>query len=104
MAVRAAHGVCGMCVVLVCAGVVAAQSAQVAGTVRDETGGVLPGVVVELTSGADPVRRTATDAVGEYRFDGLTPGRSQLVFLLVNFAISRREVVVDVAGKIVRQR
>jgi len=29
-----------------------------------------------------------------YRFDGLTPGRSQLVFLLVNFATSRRDVMV----------
>ncbi len=94
MNVRGTHWVCGMCAVVMWAGVAAAQPGQIAGTVRDETGGILPGVVVELSAGADAVRRTETDAVGVYRFDGLTPGRSQLVFLLVNFAKAQREVTV----------
>ena len=50
-----------------------AQPAHVLGTVRDDTGGALPGVVVELAQGDEPLRRADTDARGEYRFDG--PGR-----------------------------
>ena len=66
----------------------------VTGTVRDQTGGVLPGVSVESHGPAGASgRQTVTDAAGTYRLD-LPPGRYELIFTLVNFAPLRR--VVDV--------
>ncbi|HET9363092.1 MAG TPA: carboxypeptidase-like regulatory domain-containing protein, partial [Vicinamibacterales bacterium] len=46
-----------------------AQEGQIAGTVRDASGGVIPGVLVEVTSPAliEKVRSTTSDASGQYR-------------------------------------
>jgi hypothetical protein len=58
------------------------------GTVRDETGSVLPGVSVELrqdSAGSSPIA-SITDARGEYRFNDIQPGRYNLAFTLINFA------------------
>jgi hypothetical protein len=57
------------------AGVVSAQTltGTIAGKVTDEQGGVLPGVTVTLT-GSTGTQTQVTDAQGEYRFLGLTPG------------------------------
>ncbi len=69
---------------------------SVTGTARDETGGALPGVSVELRTAAGPGQQTATtDSRGEYHFDRITAGRYQLVFSLINFASSRRDVDVS---------
>lgn len=45
------------------------------GTVRDESGGVLPGVTVEASSPAliEKVRTAVTDGAGQYRITGLNP-------------------------------
>lgn len=75
----------------------AAAQSEIIGGVRDETGGALPGVVVELVE-ASASRQTATDAQGAYRFDAAAPGRAQLSFALINFAIARRNVTIPVAG------
>ena len=64
---------------------------------RDETGGALPGVTVELRSGAASPRLTVTDARGRYIFDAMAPGAAQITFTLINFAPARRAVAV-VAG------
>ena len=74
-----------------------AQSGSVLGTVRDETGAMLPGTMVEIRDAVGS-RRTEADTSGAYRFDGLTPGRAQLLFTLVNFATTRREVTVPPSG------
>ena len=71
-----------------------AQTAVVSGTVRDETGGVLPAVVVSLQSGDSSRRETTTDGRGGYRFENVPTGIAQLVFALVNFAPARRSVSV----------
>ena len=92
---RLAGAACG---VLLGAATAYAQSGEVAGTVRDETGGLLPGVVVELTEEEASARRTETDARGTYRFDGLPTGRARLAFALVNFSSVRREVAVPASG------
>ncbi|HEX7087948.1 MAG TPA: TonB-dependent receptor [Vicinamibacterales bacterium] len=63
------------------------------GTVRDETGAVLAGVAVELTT-TQGVRRAGTDRHGRYAFDGVTAGPAQLAFSLVHFATVRREIVI----------
>ncbi|HEY7284445.1 MAG TPA: TonB-dependent receptor, partial [Vicinamibacterales bacterium] len=74
---------------------VTCSSAQsVAGTVRDETGGALPGVSVELRGASGPSQEAATDDQGRYRFDRVAPGRSQIVFSLINFASFRRDLDV----------
>src|SRR3970040_1190770 len=65
------------------------------GTVRDQSGGVLPGVTVEASSPAlsEKVRTALTDAAGQYRITGLNPGTYSLAFRLSGFNIVRRESV-----------
>ena len=60
---------------LVAALPVAAQSlvGTVAGTVKDEQGGVLPGVTITL-AGKTGSRSAVTDAEGNYRFVGVGAG------------------------------
>jgi outer membrane receptor protein involved in Fe transport len=86
--------------ILLFAGKAVAQTSEVVGIVRDETGGMLPGVVVELTMAAGHIRQTATDAQGAYRFESLAPGEAQVVYSLVNFSNARRTVVVPAAGTV----
>jgi outer membrane receptor protein involved in Fe transport len=74
-----------------------AAAAELSGTIRDETGGALPGVSVELRRDGAETMTTSTDARGQYRFD-VTPGPARLVFSLINFATARREVVVPAGG------
>jgi carboxypeptidase family protein len=66
----------------------------VSGTVRDETGGTLPGVTVQLRSRAEAPQLTVTDALGGYAFDAIPPGPVAVTFTLINFASLRREVAV----------
>jgi hypothetical protein len=53
-----------------------ASSGTIAGVVRDEGGGVLPGVTVEASSPAliEKVRSAVTDDEGRYRLVDLRPG------------------------------
>jgi hypothetical protein len=64
-----------------------AQSAF-AGVVRDESGGVLPGVTVEAASPAliERVRNAITDEQGRYRIVDLRPGIYTITFSLVGFS------------------
>jgi hypothetical protein len=62
-----------LCVSL--ARVFAAEAANLTGYVHDETGGALPGVAVELRSGAAGRRTTVTDSVGAPRPDATSPCR-----------------------------
>ena len=63
------------------------------GTVRDESGAVLPGVTVEASSPAliEKVRTAVTDGAGQYRITGLNPGTFSLTFMLPGFSIVKRE-------------
>ena len=56
----------------------AAQTSAVVGTVRDNTGGVLPGVTVEVASPAliEKARTTVSDGDGKYQVVNLRPGTS----------------------------
>ncbi len=65
----------------------------VTGTVRDQTGGVLPGVTVEAHGAGATIKETVTDPTGVYRLD-LAPGGYELNFSLVNFAPVRRPVEI----------
>jgi Carboxypeptidase regulatory-like domain len=72
----------------------AQATGDIAGRATDQTGGVLPGVSVEVRSTGG--RWTAwTDGQGNYRLDGLAPGVYDLTASIINFAtFSARGVIV----------
>ena len=49
------------------------QGGSISGTVKDEQGGVLPGVTV-TAQGVDATQTFVTEATGEFRFLNLAPG------------------------------
>ncbi|HLG55628.1 MAG TPA: TonB-dependent receptor [Vicinamibacterales bacterium] len=72
------------------------------GTVRDASGGVLPGVTVEASSPAltEKVRTAVTDGAGQYRIIELPPGAYSLTFSLPGFSNVKREAI-QLAGSAV---
>jgi hypothetical protein len=76
--------------------------AQIVGQVRDESGGVLPGVTVEAASPAiiEKVRTAMTDDQGRYRIEALRPGIYKLTFTLVGFSTAVRDAI-DVPSEVV---
>ena len=89
---------CVLAVVLFCPAIAHAQAA-LAGTVRDASGAVLPGVTVEAASPAliEKVRTTVTDGTGQYRITELPPGNYKVTYSLPGFTTVVREAV-DVSG------
>ena len=77
---------------------VSAQTSSVVGTVRDETGGALPGVSVELRGVPGAPILVPTDSQGGYRFEHIAAGRYQLAVTLINFAPARHDVAVAANG------
>jgi hypothetical protein len=77
-----------------------AQEGQIAGTVRDTSGGVIPGVTVEATSPAliEKVRSTVSDNSGQYRLTNLPVGTYTVTFTLGGFAPQKFEEVVLTSG------
>src|SRR5687768_13687746 len=77
-----------------------AQQGQIAGTVRDPQGGVMPGVVVEVTSPAliEKVRSTVSDDSGQYRLTNLPVGTYAVTFALEGFTTQQRDNIVLTTG------
>ena len=75
-------------------------NATIAGIVRDTSGGVLPGVTVEVSSPAliDKVRSTVTDNAGQYRIPALPPGTYTVRFSLPGFSTVSQEGVAIGTG------
>src|SRR5205814_5714632 len=68
-----------------------AQNAQIAGTVRDTSGGVIPGTTVTARNVDTGFMRTAvTDGQGEYRLPSLPPGRYAVATELARFTTETR--------------
>src|SRR5690349_8998367 len=69
------------------------SSGTIHGVVRDQSGGVLPGVTATLTSPALQVGQLVqvTDAEGQYRFVDLPAGSYTLKFELTGFSTLIRE-------------
>lgn len=67
--------------------------ASLTGTVRDASGGVLPGVMVDASSDAliEKVRSAVTDDTGQYRIIDLRPGTYSLTFTLPGFSTVKRD-------------
>src|SRR5207245_11745416 len=70
----------------------ASAQAVIAGTVRDASGAVLPGVNVEAASLAliEKVRSAASDGTGQYRIEDLRPGTYTVTFTLQGFNTFKR--------------
>ena len=67
--------------------------AVIAGSVKDSSGAVLPGVTVEAASPAliEKVRTAVTDGTGQYRIEDLRPGTYTVTFTLQGFSTFKRE-------------
>ncbi len=72
-----------------------AQQASVAGTVKDSSGAVLPGVTVEVSSPAliEKTRTAVTDGSGHYQVIQLLPGTYTVTFTLPGFSTFKRDGV-----------
>ncbi len=77
-----------------------ATTGAIAGTVRDSTGGVLPGVTVEASSPAliEKVRTVVSDDQGNYKIIDLRPGTYTVTFTLAGFGTFKREGIELTTG------
>src|SRR5438552_214554 len=93
--------------VLLCASLAHAQAltGSLFGIVKDETGAVLPGASVEVSSPAliaGPAT-AITDEKGQFRFPSLAPGEYTLEIALPHFASYREDAIpIRVGGSIER--
>jgi hypothetical protein len=78
----------------------AQQASGIAGTVRDTSGALLPGVTVEASSPAliEKVRVAVTDGEGRYNIVDLRPGTYDVSFTLAGFKTFQREGIVLSSG------
>src|SRR5712671_1901149 len=76
------------------------QSGNIKGSVKDQQGGVLPGVTATI-SGVDATHTFVTDGSGEFRFLELAPGPYKISVGLSGFqTVVRQGVVVEVGKNI----
>jgi hypothetical protein len=80
----------------------ASAQAAIAGVVKDDSGGVLPGVTVEAASPVliEKVRSVITDDTGQYRIVDLRPGTYSVTFSLPGFSTVRRDGI-ELSGNFV---
>ena len=72
-----------------------AQNAQISGTLKDQSGAVLPGATITAKNLATGLARTVvTDATGEYRVPALPPGTYSLSAEMQGFTTERRPEVI----------
>src|SRR6266849_450392 len=73
----------------------ASAQSQIAGTITDNTGAVMPGVTVEAASPVliEKVRSAVTDGEGRYDIVDLRPGDYTITFTLTGFSTVKREGV-----------
>src|SRR5262245_57886310 len=94
----------GAILVFVCVvglGTASGQTAPaIAGSVKDSSGGVLPGATVEAASPVliEKVRAAITDANGEYKIIDLRPGTYTVTVTLAGFNTFKREGVQLTSG------
>ena len=79
------------------------QRASIEGTIRDSSGGVLPGVTVEARSPSlAGVESTLSDSSGTYRFPALRPGRYEVTATLQGFQPAKQSDVRLELGQILK--
>src|SRR4029434_4974336 len=79
--------------------VAAYAQVALAGTVKDASGAVLPGVNVEASRPVliEKTRSAVTDGTGQYRIESLQPGTYTVTFTLSGFSTLKRDGV-EVTG------
>src|SRR6476620_6983798 len=82
-----------LCVLAVLSLPLPALAQSITGTVRDDSGAVLPGVTVEASSPAliEKTKSAVTDGTGQYRIVDLRPGTYSLTFTLPGFSSVKRD-------------
>ncbi len=77
-----------------------ASASGIAGVVRDTSGAVLPGVIVEASSPAliEKTRSIVTDSEGRYNIVDLRPGVYQVTFTISGFNVFRRDGIELTSG------
>ncbi len=77
-----------------------AQEGQIAGIVRDASGALMPGVLVEVTSAAliEKVRSTTSDGNGQYRITNLPVGTYSVTFTLQGFTRQQYGDIILTSG------
>lgn len=85
------------CVLIVSALLSLAEEPGLRGTVRDEAGNALAGVVVRLSTRSSGARITETDSKGQYAFSDLDPGTYPVSFERAGYTtvVRRMEVLYD---------
>ena len=78
----------------------ASAQSSIAGTVKDDTGAVLPGVTVEASSPAliEKSRTVISDASGQFKIVDLRPGAYAVTFTLQGFSTFRRDGITLIAN------
>src|SRR3954466_2070465 len=74
------------------------QGGNITGVIRDEQGGVLPGVTVTV-QGVDATQTFTTEGTGEFRFLNLAPGPYKVTAALQGFTTIVREDVIIAVGR-----
>ena len=89
-----------MCALLSSSGWAQQTASGIAGTVRDTSGAVLPGVTVEAASPAliEKVRTVVTNGEGRYSIVDLRPGTYVVTFAITGFSTVKREGIELTAG------
>src|SRR6185503_17330198 len=97
---RVVNGIFVSAALLVLSGTAIAQEGQIAGVVRDSSGAVMPGVLVEVTSPAliEKVRAATTDDNGQYRITSLPVGTYSVTFTLAGFTRQQRDNIILTTG------
>jgi hypothetical protein len=77
-----------------------ARAQSFAGVVKDTSGAVMPGVVVEAASPAliERTRTVVTDVQGQYKIVDIRPGTYSITFTLSGFSTIKREGIDLVSG------
>ena len=93
MNIQSRHLFLSACVTILISLPASAQS--LAGSVRDTSGAVLPGVTVEAASPVliEKIRTAVADGNGQYQIANLPPGSYRITFSLAGFATVVREGV-----------
>ena len=95
----------GLCGLLVLAATAAAQerTGSIAGTIRDSSGGILPGATIQASSPSLVGTQTAvSDEQGNYRFPALTPGVYDITATLQGFTASKAAEVRLAIGQVLK--
>src|SRR5512143_2698214 len=90
-------------VVMLLAGSLAAQqeTGRITGTVKDQSGAVVPGAAMTVRNIATNAQRTATTgADGSYVVTNLLPGTYEITAEMKGFNASKKQVVIPVGGAV----